>query len=305
MKEKITLSLDQHENARHGEEIFPLQKYVTPLWTEYPYVTAHWHEEAEFTRIEKGSCTYQIHLETYDVEEGDLIFIPPAVLHAISNEKEECMQSETYVFHMDFLGAKAADICAIRYLNPLMNQKLIPPFVIKKGHPLYEKAADLFEDINMEYDKKTPGYEIAIKSYLLQLVAALIPYCTRNTEADAILTEHAKKLKEVLSYINAHYMEELTISELAGICFFSEYYFMRFFKKYMGMSCVQYIKNVRLERAADQFENGETNTLEVALACGFSNLSYFHREFKKKYGMTPKRFISLSARAADFHEGSE
>ena len=260
-------------------------------------------EEAEFTRIGKGSCTYQIHLETYDVEEGDLIFIPPAVLHAISNEKEERMQSETYVFHMDFLGAKAADICAIRYLNPLMNQKLIPPFVIKKGHPLYEKAADLFEDINTEYDKKTPGYEIAIKSYLLQFVAALIPYCTRNTEADAILTEHAKKLKEVLSYIDAHYMEELTISGLAGICFFSEYYFMRFFKKYMGMSCVQYIKNVRLERAADQFENGETNTLEVALACGFSNLSYFHREFKKKYGMTPKRFISLSARAADFHEG--
>ena len=78
----------------------------------------------------------------------------------------------------------------------------------------------------------------------------------RNTEADAILTEHAKKLKEVLSYIDAHYMEELTISGLAGICFFSEYYFMRFFKKYMGMSCVQYIKNVRLERAADQFENG-------------------------------------------------
>ena len=153
--------------------------------------------------------------------------------------------------------------------------------------------------------KKKPGYEIAIKSYLLQFVAALIPYCTRNTEAGAILTEHAKKLKEVLSYIDAHYMKELTISGLAGICFFSEYYFMRFFKKYMGMSCVQYIKNVRLERAADQFENGETNTLEVALSCGFSNLSYFHREFKKKYGMTPKRFISLSARAADFHEGSE
>ena len=35
MKEKITLSLDQHENARHGEEIFPLQKYVTPLWCRY------------------------------------------------------------------------------------------------------------------------------------------------------------------------------------------------------------------------------------------------------------------------------
>ena len=95
------------------------------------------------------------------------------------------------------------------------------------------------------------------------------------------MTEHAKKLKEVLSYIDAYYMEELTISGLAGICFSVSIIFYAFFKKYMGMSCVQYIKNVRLERAADQFENGETNTLEVALSCGFSNLSYFHREFKR------------------------
>ncbi len=302
---KTALNLSQHENARHGEEIFPLQKYVTPLWKDYPFVTAHWHEEAELTRIEKGSCTYQIHLETYEVEAGDLIFVPPAVLHAISNEKEERMQSETYVFHMNFLGVNAADICAIRYLTPLLNQKLIPPFVIKKEHPLYEKADGLFEKINAAYEKKAPGYELVIKSYLLQFVAILLPYCSRNTEEDALLTEHARKLKDVLSYIGSHYMEELTIEKLAGICYFSEYYFMRFFKKYMGMSCVQYIKNVRLERAADQFENGKTNSLEVALSCGFCNLSYFHREFKKKYGMTPKKFMTMSAAVSDFRESTE
>ena len=106
MKEKITLSLDQYENARHVEEIFPLQKYVTPLWKEYPYVTAHWHEEAEFTRIGKGSCTYQIHLETYDVEEGDLIFIPPAVLHAISNEKRSVCSRKRMCFIWIFLAQR-------------------------------------------------------------------------------------------------------------------------------------------------------------------------------------------------------
>lgn len=305
MDKKTPPSIEQHENARHGEEIFPLQKYITTLWKDYPYVTAHWHEEAEFTKIKKGSCTYQIYLETYQVEEGDFLFVPPAVLHAISNEKEEQMQSETYVFHMNFLGANAADICAIRYLTPLMNQKLLPPFVIKKDHPLYETATEIFEKINTEYEKKFPGYELILKAYLLRLIAELLPYCSRNTAEDALLTEHAKKLKHVLSYINEHYMDELTISELAGLCFFSEYYFMRFFKKYMGMSCVQYIKNVRLERAADRLENGENNTLEVALSCGFSNLSYFHREFKKKYGMTPKKFLQLSTQAADFEGNTE
>ena len=122
-------------------------------------------------------------------------------------------------------------------------------------------------------------------------MAALIPYCTRNTEADAILTEHAKKLKEVLSYIDAHYMEDLTISGLAGICFFSEYYFMRFFKKHMNMTCIQYINNVRLEKAVELFEHGETSILEVSLSVGFHNLSYFHRAFKAKYHMTPLSFI--------------
>ena len=83
MKEKITLSLDQHENARHGEEIFPLQKYVTPLWKEYPYVAAHWHEEAEFTWIRSGACVYHIDLCDYPVQEGDMILLPPRILHSV------------------------------------------------------------------------------------------------------------------------------------------------------------------------------------------------------------------------------
>lgn len=155
-----------------------------------------------------------------------------------------------------------------------------PAVCNQKGHPLYEKAAELFENINAEYDKNTrirDWYQVISVAACGGFDSILYPEYRGRCDFDRT----CEKVKEVLSYINAHYMEELTISGLAGICFFSEYYFMRFFKKYMGMSCVQYVKNVRLERAADQFENGETNTLEAALSCGFSNLSYFHREFKR------------------------
>ena len=66
---------------------------------------------------------------------------------------------------------------------------------------------------------------------------------------------------------------------------------MRFFKKYMGTSCLEYIKNLRLEKAAEHFARGTQSVMDTALSCGFGNLSYFYREFKKKYGMTPKKFI--------------
>ena len=100
----ISLSLDQKEKAKHGEQLFPLQRYITNLSSTYPAVTAHWHKEAEFTMITDGNCTYQIQLCPCPVNAGDLIFVPPLVLHSIHSNTDPAMTSETYVFHMNYLG---------------------------------------------------------------------------------------------------------------------------------------------------------------------------------------------------------
>lgn len=109
--------------------------------------------------------------------------------------------------------------------------------------------------------------------------------------ADFGVNTSSDKLKNVLDYIEVHYAESIQVSELAGLCYFSEYHFMRFFKKHMNMTCVQYINNVRLEKSVEQFERGNTSILDVSLSVGFHNLSYFHRAFKKRYHMTPLSFI--------------
>ena len=66
---------------------------------------------------------------------------------------------------------------------------------------------------------------------------------------------------------------------------------MRFFKKHMSMTCVEYINNLRLEKAVERFEQGNTSITEVAMSVGLGNLPYFHRAFKKKYHMTPISFM--------------
>lgn len=98
-------------------------------------------------------------------------------------------------------------------------------------------------------------------------------------------------IKNVLDYIEIHFAEWISVSELARLCYFSDYHFMRFFKKYMNMTCVEYINNLRLEKAVELFEQGNTSIIDVSLSVGFHNLSYFHRAFKKKYHMTPLSFI--------------
>ena len=102
MKKVHTLAIDQKEDAKHGESFFPVQKYITNLSSEYMGVTNHWHEEAELTLITSGKCIYKIDLVEYEVEEGDILFVPPLFLHSITLGNNKKVSSETYVFHLKF-----------------------------------------------------------------------------------------------------------------------------------------------------------------------------------------------------------
>lgn len=289
MKKLHTLTLEQKENTKHGEAFFPVQKYNTRLADDYPVVTTHWHEEAELTLITKGSCLYQIDLIDYEVKEGDMLFIPPMFLHYSSLGASEEVYSETYVFHLNFLGGNSTDICSTRYLTPMMNQEISMPCLITPEHPAYVSLRKIFGQITSLYNEAVAGYELALKSLFLQAVFLLLQYSEKNVSPDTRVS--SDKLKQVLDYIELHYMESISISELAKLCYFSDYHFMRFFKKHMNMTCVEYVNNLRLEKAVELFEQGITSILDISLSVGFRNLSYFHRAFKKKYHMTPLTFM--------------
>lgn len=65
---------------------------------------------------------------------------------------------------------------------------------------------------------------------------------------------------------------------------------MNFFKKYTGMTCVQYINIHRLELAADYLRTKNLPIMDIALEVGFDNISYFNKLFKAKYHATPKEY---------------
>ena len=205
MKTPHSLIPEQKENIKHGEVYFPIQKYITKLTKEAPVITMHWHEEAELTLITKGSCVYQIDLVEYEARTGDILFIPPLLLHSIILKSSQDFCSETYVFHMNLLGGNTADICSTRYLTPMVNHELSLPCLITADHPAYDSLCKSFAQLASLYDTRMFGYELAIKSYLLQTLFLLLQYSSTrfSTESDS-----SDKLKIVLDHIDLHYAEE-------------------------------------------------------------------------------------------------
>ena len=90
------------------------------------------------------------------------------------------------------------------------------------------------------------------------------------------------KMKTVLNYVQENFNRDMSIEEIAKLCNFSEYHFMRFFKKYAGTSCLKYINNYRLEKSAELLKSTSSSITDISLECGFNNLSYFNKLFKSK-----------------------
>ena len=99
------------------------------------------------------------------------------------------------------------------------------------------------------------------------------------------------EIYKAMEYIDAHLTEKLTLNQVAEYIALSPNYLSSLWKKELKIGFVDYIAEKRIEKAVELFEQGNTSILEVSLSVGFHNLSYFHRAFKNKYGMTPRSFI--------------
>ena len=99
-----------HECTRHGTYFMPFAFYRCSIPDTFTVLATHWHEEMEIAMIREGTCFYNIDLNTYEVHKGDLILIPPQVLHGVSQtERADSMVSDSIVFSFYMLVCQYPD----------------------------------------------------------------------------------------------------------------------------------------------------------------------------------------------------
>jgi len=99
-----------------------------------------------------------------------------------------------------------------------------------------------------------------------------------------------KKMMPALDVIRREYTNAIDLDRLARECHLSPSQFRRAFRKLLGKSPLQFILNVRLQAAADLLKSGRLGVTEIALECGFSDPSYFARQFRQHFGVSPSEY---------------
>ena len=123
------------------------------------------------------------------------------------------------------------------------------------------------------------------------LLFSLLFEIARISELDGRLRVSNKigvaQVQNALDYVDGHFQETVRISELADACSMSETHFRRLFNRYLNMTPVEYVNQVRILRACEMLRTSNDAMTRIAERCGFSSISAFDRNFRRIIGVTP------------------
>ena len=235
----------------------------------------HIHNFAEILFVSKGRGQIICDDKTYGIERGDII-----VYNAGQGHMEQSSDSDP--LELLFIGLDKIEISGLPR-NCLITSETNN--VLPTGD-MEETFAMFFSTVIDEMASKDTFYTEIAKNVCNALVMYLYRLINRyNNIAD--LYSEKSSLDDVLIYIDTHYLEQITLDEIATACHISKYYLSHMFSDIKKQTVMQYIIAKRLENAKMLLNTTNMTVESIAFASGFNNTSYFSRAFKEQYGVSP------------------
>ncbi len=269
------------EKKRHGTPYFPVEYYY--LNREHPrYVMVpHWHKEFEIIRVLSGRLTVYLNSTKYELADGDCLFIEGGCL--MRGYPDNCVY-ECLVFDTAMLERKLAE------------EKWKGLFESGSSELEYKNFIDRNDtEINITIDRilcaiieAKPFFELEIISLFYKLFYELCSsgYIVKNK--NVAVDKGVRTVMFLLKWIESHDSEPITLSKISEVSGLSEKYLCRIFKEYTSKTIINYVNESRIEKACVAIES--VSITEAAFGCGFNDLSYFCKTFKKYKGMTPSEY---------------
>ncbi|MBR1691349.1 MAG: helix-turn-helix transcriptional regulator [Lachnospiraceae bacterium] len=281
-----TVGHNGQELIKHGTPLFPVACYHDDLLREP--VPWHWHDELEAAIITEGQTVLCIDSEKYILSEGEGFFCNAGVLHAAQVKGNVTCRFHSIVFHPRLIGGSLDSIYWQSYIKPVLDDTGMKGIVFHPSDAHAKEAIDAIEGAWQSCVKETEGYEFEVRSFLSKLIFVLKQYHSPLLKPlpDKML-RNGNRIKIMLQYIQEHYEEELAVSQIAKSALISESECLRCFKNTISITPIQYVKQLRVQKAAEYLTATDYKIAEIGAMCGFSEMSYFAKTFRKMKGCTP------------------
>ena len=232
------------------------------------------HAFWELTYVDKAKIITEVDGHRFELKQGDALFYRPGQFHT--------QFTETGV---------AASFVTITFSMVMQDEAQISNRVFH----LTREQADILKRILDEKDHPAHYSDDLILCYLKELIITLIrsglavnPVKTLENHL-RVNVEH-DIINRVITFVQTNLDQKITVADLAAEVHISPAYLSVLFKRRQGMTLIEYITTVKLEKSKDLIRAGQKNLTEIATELGFSSVHYFSRLFKNKYLISPSEY---------------
>lgn len=255
------------------------------------------HENYEMVYMKKGSAVFEIAGHPVPLGPNDIVIIKPMQYHKFIVKSEGgCVFIVLNFKFENRINGVYSDIPLEDFLNFVSGRETGPYIKLKVSQK--NEIIVLLNRILKERESSEPGSEFLNCLLVMELFVLLSR--ALKMEWENSIKSKSPKLKELMeiavNYIHNNFERDISLKDIAGFVFLSPSYFTRAFKEETGMSPINYLLKVRIERAKELLTDTGLKISDIALSVGFSNQQRFNEMFKKHTKMTPLQYRKMSQR---------
>ncbi|MBQ8519413.1 MAG: helix-turn-helix domain-containing protein [Agathobacter sp.] len=253
-------------------------------------VNLHSHSYYEIVYVLSNSGTqYLVGTKRYQLQRGDVIFVPPGIGHKPLFPSQLAEPYKRIV-----LWVSADFIDGIKYIYPDYTPQFTEQvFLLRTLGTPWESVGTHFHIGLKEAQEKKEGWQFALCGNTMQLLTI----CLRallEPETQPMKSEKPELLDDIVSYIESHLHEKISLADTASRFYVSESTIGQTFQKKMHVSFYHYVTQRRLIAAKSMILE-EANLDLLSEKVGFTDYSTFYRAFKKEFGISPREYRNLIA----------
>lgn len=280
------------ELIEHGNDLFPVACYNSDLALDSaPW---HWHEELELLIVDGGTAEVAVSAEKWRLRSGQGIFINSGVLHGAWSANQGSCLFRSLVFHPRLVGGSVESIFWQNYLNPLLSSQTFQYCLLDGTQRWHGDILMLIQEGCRACAEEPSGYEFIVREVLSKIVFQLHGHSNAlSTPVSDKALRDGERIKRMLSFIQSHLAEPLTTKQIAAQASVSVSECLRCFHSTIGSTPIQYLKQARIQEAANLLRTTDWKVAEIGAHCGFQEMSYFAKAFREQWGATPSEYRAI------------
>ena len=279
-----------HINNGYSDELFPVNICEVQKHSILPqgsgFKSLHWHEDLQFVLCMKGFVNYQVNGIEYVLQEDEALFINKGALH-LSNDMSEDGIYVTITFPEELLYFFKESRMKYKYVWPYTRLDSLRVFKILKQSKIISYLKKTFQVYKENRKFKEYDISICITSAWRLLLECFDQEKFVSNKKDI---EKQERVQVMLVFIHTHYSEDISLQDIADAGLISIAQCNRCFNQMLNITPYEYLIQYRLTKAMSLLQDATLNITEISDQVGFNNVTHFIQVFKKKYGISPKKY---------------